>query len=311
MFLGIGDTIDNQTVCATFGVANMGGIRVNSRRNLIVLVSNNTDTTYRNEWIDGDLHFVGMGAVGPQRLDRQNRTLANSRAAGATLYLFEVFETSRYVYAGEVEVIDDPYLTERPDAQGRLRLAWVFKLRKKRATNGPEPNGSSVPNHLPFEAYAVIGSNLTEEQRRMVNDALDRLREAGISVFDRRDVERNRYDKRLCEWQEAVLDHVRAYVRDLVEIRKKIAKSGNRAFGLIDDELKINSGSTEQELRAALKLLDRDDPISAEHVFEEARRAVPFPDPPSGILDADREQDDLPEIPKSRPAVACRFRDFK
>ena len=51
--LGIKDVVDNRTICDLFGVANMGGIRVNKSRNLIVLISNNTDLTYRNEWKEG------------------------------------------------------------------------------------------------------------------------------------------------------------------------------------------------------------------------------------------------------------------
>jgi 5-methylcytosine-specific restriction protein A len=70
----IGETIDNRTLCDVFGVANMGGIRVSKARSHIVLISNNTDPTYRNEWQDGTLHFVGMGSVGPQKLDREVQT---------------------------------------------------------------------------------------------------------------------------------------------------------------------------------------------------------------------------------------------
>lgn len=32
------DAVDNQTLCDAFGVATMGGIRVNKSRNLIVLI---------------------------------------------------------------------------------------------------------------------------------------------------------------------------------------------------------------------------------------------------------------------------------
>src|ERR1700730_12003720 len=92
----------------------MGGIRVCKERNHIVLISNNTDPTYRNEWQDGTLHFVGMGSVGPQKLDRQNRTLANSKRYGWTVHLFEAFEKGRYVYAGEVELAADPYFPLSP-----------------------------------------------------------------------------------------------------------------------------------------------------------------------------------------------------
>jgi hypothetical protein len=60
----IGTVIDNRTLCDEFGVGNMGGIRVNNRRSLIVLVSNNTDPTYRNVWRDGSTLPLWRSAVG-------------------------------------------------------------------------------------------------------------------------------------------------------------------------------------------------------------------------------------------------------
>jgi hypothetical protein len=84
---------------------------------------------------------------------------------------------------------------------------------------------------------------------------LDRLRQAGVPVLDQRDIELKRYKKALAVWHEAVLDHVRSTVRDLIAKRKHYAKSANREFHLVDDELKFNAASTEQELRDALSLL--------------------------------------------------------
>jgi hypothetical protein len=34
--IGVSGVVDNRTICDLFGVANMGGIRVNKSRNLIV-----------------------------------------------------------------------------------------------------------------------------------------------------------------------------------------------------------------------------------------------------------------------------------
>jgi 5-methylcytosine-specific restriction enzyme A len=134
----IGEAVDNRPLCDLYGVGIMGGIQVNTRRNLIVLVSNNTDQTYRNEWRDGVLqHFVGTGSVGPQKLGRQNKTLANAGNSGSTIHLFEVFETSRYVYAGEVELAGEPYRSDQTDARKESRFVWIFPLRKKQASAEP------------------------------------------------------------------------------------------------------------------------------------------------------------------------------
>src|ERR1700722_5053641 len=184
----IGETIDNRTISDVWSVANMGGIRVNKVRSLIVLISNNTDPTYRNEWKDGTLHFVGMGSVGPQKLDRQNRTLAKSKRNGWTVYLFEVFEKGRYVYAGEVELAGEPYMSEQVDVRADARFVWIFPLCRKPTTeaglSAPPEAEPEPPDHLPFGAYAVISAGLTAEQTELVNEAIDGLRAAGVQVTD-------------------------------------------------------------------------------------------------------------------------------
>src|ERR1700722_16031981 len=163
----IGETIDNRTISDVWSVANMGGIRVNKVRSLIVLISNNTDPTYRNEWQDGTLHFVGMGSVGPQKLDRQNRTLANSKRYGWTVHLFEAFGKGGYVSAVEVELAADPYFSAQPDARADDRFVWIFPLRRKTTTvavSAPPEAEAELPDHLPFGARAVIGDDLTADQ---------------------------------------------------------------------------------------------------------------------------------------------------
>lgn len=278
----ISDVIDNRTISDLFGVANMGGIRVNKSRNLIVLISNNTDSTYRNEWRGDTLHFVGMGATGPQKLDQQNKTLANSPRSGAALHLFEVFEKSRYVYAGEVELAGEPYRSDQLDARADSRFVWIFPFRRKHtaSTDAIVAFDERTSDHLPYGSYAVIGSGLSGDQVKLVNEALDRLKHAGVTVLDQRDVDHKRYQKALAGWYEAVLDRVRSAVRELIAKRKSTAKADSRDFGLVDDELRINSASTEQELREALNFLDRDDSAAMNEVFEEARRCVAMPDPP-------------------------------
>ena len=143
------ETIDNRTLCDVFGVGNMGGIRVSNQRSLIVLVSNNTDQTYRNEWRNGVLHFVGRGSVGPQVLSHQNKTLANAKRHGWTVHLFEVFEKSRYTYAGEVELADEPYRSDQPDARANDRFVWIFPLRKKEFKSAAARVADCHGNRLP------------------------------------------------------------------------------------------------------------------------------------------------------------------
>jgi hypothetical protein len=316
--IAIGEKLDNRTVCDVFGVANTGGIRASKRRRLIVLISNNTDPTYHNEWGDGTLHFVGMGSIGPQKLDRQNRTLAKSKRNGWTVHLFEVSEKGRYVYVGEVELADEPYLSDQVDARADDRLVWIFPLRRKATTevavSAPPEVEPELPDHLPFGAYAVIGSDLTAEQTALVNQSIDGLRAAGVKVTDQREVDEKRYRKALARWWEDVLDHVRAEVKRLIAKKKRLVEAEGRKFKIVDDELRINSDSTEQELRAALRLLDRDEPAAMQEVFDKAMNAVPMPDAPKSLQDlAETESTrsaDLERLAITR-ADPARFRVFK
>jgi hypothetical protein len=168
---------------------------------------------------------------------------------------------------------------------------------------------------LPYGTYAVVSSDLTDQHRAIVNDAMDRLKEAGVPVFDRRDVELRRYEKALGQWWEAVLDRVRAKVKELIARRKRAARAAGREFSLVDDELRVNSGSTEAELRAALAFLDYDDPVAQEQLFDEARSEVPFPDPPEPARDQSESPPDTNfgeiERPRLRAAKIDRSRFAK
>jgi hypothetical protein len=193
---------------------------------------------------------------------------------------------------------------------------WIFPLRKKPlATHEDpqqsEPQQSTAPReYLPHGAYAVISADLTAEQRALVDEALDKLKEAGVPVFDQRDVDLRRYERALDRWHEAVLDRVRLKIKELIASRKRAAKAAGREFKLIDDELRINSASTETELRAALTFLDYDDPELQEQLFDEARQSVPFPEPPRSVSEPEVCGGELekPEWLKKRDAN--RFKDF-
>lgn len=306
-----GDVLDNRTICDVFGVANMGGIRVNKSRNLIVLISNNTDPTYRNEWKEEVLHFAGTGSIGPQKLDRQNRTLANSKRNEMAVHLFEVFEKSKYVYAGGVELADEPYVSDQRDIDGDGRFVWIFPLRRK-MTDPPMAAAQTQPRsrkHLPHGTYAVIDADLTDAQTELVHAALDRLKDAGVSIVDQRDIDLARYEKACAAWHERVLDRVRAIVRALIAKRKKTAKERNQEFRLIDDELKISNASNETELRAALVFLDRDDTTSANQIFDEAMSRETMPEPPEWL----KTSSDPTDIFIVRPSAIDRtkLKDFR
>ena len=96
----------------------------------LVLISNHVDSIYDDRWIDGVLHYTGMGTEGDQSLDfMQNNTLSESATKAVDVHLFEVFRAQEYVYAGPVVLIGTPYEETQPDRNGSDRRVWVFPIK--------------------------------------------------------------------------------------------------------------------------------------------------------------------------------------
>lgn len=127
-----GDTIDNDTLRAIFQCSSQGGMRRSHKTNSLVLISDHTKSTYEDKWLGKIFHYTGMGLTGEQSLTfHQNKTLVESKENGVDLYLFEVFDEGHYVYIGEVELADRPYLSRQPDIEKNPRDVYIFPLRLK------------------------------------------------------------------------------------------------------------------------------------------------------------------------------------
>jgi 5-methylcytosine-specific restriction protein A len=128
--LSIHQTLSNQQLMDVFGCSPQGGMRRSHKTNTLVLVSNHVESIYDDRWIDGILHYTGMGTEGDQSLDfMQNKTLAESVSNGVPLHLFEVFQEKEYVYAGPVALASAPYPETQTDQKGNDRRVWVFPLK--------------------------------------------------------------------------------------------------------------------------------------------------------------------------------------
>lgn len=133
-----GDIIDKSKLCSVFRVGPQGGMRRSLRTNTLVIISDHTKTIYEDRWIGDIFHYTGMGLSGDQRLDfMQNKTLAESHTNGVNVHLFEVFDSGRYTYHGEIILAGEPYLEKQPDVQGDLRNVFVFPLKLKSASKIP------------------------------------------------------------------------------------------------------------------------------------------------------------------------------
>ncbi len=97
----------------------------------LVIVSDHTKSSHEDRWVSDDvIHYTGIGLQGDQSLESApNKTLAESPANGVIPYLFEVYESGRYLFRGQVALADEPFEELQPDKEDNLRRVWVFALK--------------------------------------------------------------------------------------------------------------------------------------------------------------------------------------
>ncbi|MEI7857920.1 MAG: HNH endonuclease signature motif containing protein [Methanomicrobiales archaeon] len=125
-----GDTIDNETLRAIFSCGSEGNIRRSLKTSSLVLVSDHTRSPYEDTWVNNFFHYTGRGLGGKQALSLpENKVLVESKDHGIHLYLFEVFVDGHYVYMGEVELSDRPFLSRQTDSEKNIRDVYIFPLK--------------------------------------------------------------------------------------------------------------------------------------------------------------------------------------
>ena len=125
----IGQIVTNAEIISTFKVGNMGGMRRSLKTNSLILIMDHTKGFYKDKYKEKEIHYIGMGKYGDQKLDRQNKTLFESDKNNVNVYFFEVFHPTEYTYRGKVKLARFPYQEEQLDVEGNLRKVWVFPLK--------------------------------------------------------------------------------------------------------------------------------------------------------------------------------------
>ena len=128
--LKLGDVITNEELRTIFACGLMGGMRRSKKTNTLVIVSDHTKGLYEDKWYGDVLHYTGMGKVGDQDINAsQNKTLNESNHNGVSVFLFEVFEETHYIYRGQVRLVETPYQQKQVDDEGALRNVWIFPVK--------------------------------------------------------------------------------------------------------------------------------------------------------------------------------------
>lgn len=126
----IGQEITNGELTTLFQCGNMGGMRRSKRTGTLVIISDDTKKLYKDRWIDGVLHYTGMGKIGDQVLEgNQNGTLFYSDTNGVEVHLFEVMTKAVYTYRGIVKLVQEPYMSTQQDEMGTERKVWIFPVK--------------------------------------------------------------------------------------------------------------------------------------------------------------------------------------
>lgn len=158
-----GDVLTNEELIATFKCGNMGGMRRSRETGTLVIVSDPFKGLYLDRWLDGVLHYTGMGKSGDQSIDfMQNKTLAESATNGVGVHLFEVHLPKRYTYIGEVRLASRPYQETQSGEDGKDRRVWIFPVAPK--VESPTP--------LALETLRLEEELLAKRARSLSDDAL-------------------------------------------------------------------------------------------------------------------------------------------
>jgi 5-methylcytosine-specific restriction protein A len=129
--LKAGDVISNNKLVSIFLCGPQGGMRRSHRTNSLVIISDHTKSVYEDRWAADDIiHYTGMGLEGDQSLEvTQNKTLSESDTNAVGCYLFEVYDSRKYLFRGKIVLAGNPYQETQPDKNDVIRKVWVFSLR--------------------------------------------------------------------------------------------------------------------------------------------------------------------------------------
>lgn len=184
--LQAGDVLDNPGLASMFGCGTQGGMRRAHKTKSLVLISNHVESIYDDRWIDGVLHYTGMGTEGNQSLDfLQNKTLNESQKNNVSVFLFEVFKAQEYTYIGPVSLAGEPYQETQQDKNKQDRLVWVFPL--KLTEGEPVTISDAVASDLLNKKLKAAKRLDDEELRRRAfhRSGKSGQRSVSVSQYDR------------------------------------------------------------------------------------------------------------------------------
>lgn len=107
----------------------MKGMNFKINKNRLILIRNHVKSIYLDRQEGDILYYTGEGTTGNQSLTGANRRLLDSNKDNTEVYLFEVFEKTKYTYKGLVFLLKEPLIEQQTDIYGNNRSVYVFPLK--------------------------------------------------------------------------------------------------------------------------------------------------------------------------------------
>ena len=105
-----------------------GMVYTKSTNNLVLISKHTKDVLYEDKFIDGMLHYTGMGQTGDQMIKMGNKRLVNAKRDNTTVYLFLCYKENCFKYYGVVELNDPYYYDIAKDKNNNIRKVLKFPL---------------------------------------------------------------------------------------------------------------------------------------------------------------------------------------
>ncbi len=163
--LVVGNVYSNANIVEAFKCGNMGGMRRAKKTGCLVIISDRTKAFYKDEWIDGVLHYTGMGKVNDQVLNgNQNITLYESNHNGVEVHLFEVEHATQYVYRGIVRLVGTPYQKNQLNSEGASRKVWIFPIKPIAEIGVDENPDPAVVAKMPSKQLLISSQAVSDKE---------------------------------------------------------------------------------------------------------------------------------------------------
>ena len=128
--INVGEIFSRKQLMEMFKISGQSGIMKTNALNCLVLITSENNGVYADSGIEnGTIMYTGEGLRGDQQLNKNNKSIYESKQTGLPMYLFSKDKARNYIFEGKVELCGVPYQITEKDKEGNDRLVWKFPLK--------------------------------------------------------------------------------------------------------------------------------------------------------------------------------------